>query len=106
MNQHVQTRPDSALHLTRGPVAGSSPRTGMDVPTSSTRLVPGEAFPAELGALTLVELQVLPSRVSLQLEDEHLDAPDGPHPVTPDRHQELVEALNAHQRTAAVTNPE
>ena len=106
MNQHVQARPDGVLDLTHGPVPASSPRTGMDMAASSTRLGPAEAFPVDLGSLTLVELQVLHSRACLQLEDEYLDSPDGPHPVTLDRHQELVEALNAHQSTVAVTNHE
>jgi hypothetical protein len=50
-----------------------------------------------------VELQVLHSRVFLQLEDEHLDAPAGPHPVTLDRHQELMAALDAHRDAHGVT---
>ena len=103
MNQHVQARPDGALDLTHGPVPvpASSPRTGMEVPAGSTRLGPAEAFPAELGSLTLVALQVLHSRVSLQLEDEYRQAPAGPHPVTLDRHHELVEELAIRTRVAA-----
>ncbi|MGX5359147.1 hypothetical protein [Kocuria sp. KH4] len=90
---HQQTRTD-----TLSDPAGASWRApGLDVLEGSTRLGPDEAFPAELESLTLGELQILHSRVSLQLEDEHLEAPAGPHPVTLDRHQELLDALDAHR---------
>ncbi|MFI7481864.1 hypothetical protein ACH9EU_05535 [Kocuria sp. M1R5S2] len=61
----------------------------------NTRLAPDREFPAELAALTLVELQVLHSRIVCQLEHEHLELPDGPHPVTRDRHEEIVVELGA-----------
>lgn len=69
-----------------------------------TRLSPEEPFPAEVTALPLAQLQVLHSRVCLQLEDEYLQAPEGAHPVTLERHQDLVHALAAHQGPGAVAN--
>ena len=65
-----------------------------------TCLSPDDDFPAELSALSLVELQVLHSRVVCQLEHEYLVNPDGPHPVTQDRHEELVAALEARRDAA------
>lgn len=58
-----------------------------------TCLAPECEFPAELSALPLVDLQVLHSRVSCQLDLEYLENPDGPHPVTLDRFEELVAEL-------------
>lgn len=58
-----------------------------------THLDPGEDFPAVLAELTLVELQVLHSRVCVQLDSEYLGVSGGAHPVTLDRHQELVAEL-------------
>lgn len=60
-----------------------------------TCLGPDCDFPASLSTLTLVELQVLHSRVVCQLEHEYLTNADGPHPVTQDRHEELVAELEA-----------
>jgi hypothetical protein len=58
-----------------------------------TCLAPECEFPAELSGLPLVELQVLHSRLSCQLDREYLENPDGPHPVTQDRFEEVVAAL-------------
>ncbi|GAA1757863.1 hypothetical protein [Kocuria aegyptia] len=66
-----------------------------------TCLGPDAEFPAELSALSLVELQVLHSRVVCQLEHEYLVNPDGPHPVTQDRHEELSAELEARQGAAS-----
>ena len=86
--------------------------SGVDVATSpagtgaggtrdcGTCLSPDCDFPAELSALPLVELQVLHSRVVCQLEHEYLLNTDGPHPVTQDRHEELVAALEARRDAA------
>ncbi|MGX5358135.1 hypothetical protein [Kocuria sp. KH4] len=98
MNHHQQTRTDAG-----NPAAEHSRGPTVDALGGSTRLGPGETFPADLGSLTLAELQVLHSRVFLQLEDEHLDAPAGPHPVTLDRHQELMAALDTHRDARGVT---
>ena len=102
MNRHGVIRPDAASAPALGPATESPGALRADVLGSSTRLGPAEAFPAELGSLTLVELQVLHSRVCLQLEDERLAVLEGPHPVTLDRHQELVDALDAHQGSVVV----
>ncbi|HST71863.1 MULTISPECIES: hypothetical protein [Kocuria] len=69
-----------------------------DAGQCETCLAPECAFPAELGALTLVELQVLHSRIACQLDHEYLDNPDGPHPVTQDRHEELLAELESRTR--------
>lgn len=66
-------------------------------PSSSTLLAPDDPFPLVLAELELAELQVLHSRVSRQLEQEYLTRPEGPHPVTQDRHQELVDELDTRQ---------
>ncbi|MFF0991406.1 hypothetical protein [Kocuria nitroreducens] len=58
-------------------------------------LGPDEAFPAELGALSMAELQVLHSRICRQLDREYLTAPDGPHPCTTDRLQDVLGELDA-----------
>jgi hypothetical protein len=52
-------------------------------------LDPAARFPADLAALSLVELQVLHSRICRQLDREYLIDPAGPHPLTLDRHCEL-----------------
>lgn len=59
-----------------------------------TGLDPAAPFPADLSALSLVELQVLHSRACRQLDREYLTDPAGPHPVTLDRHCELVIELD------------
>ena len=62
-----------------------------------TFLTPADPFPSVLAELDLTELQVLHSRVCRQLEKEYLAAPDGSHPVTLDRCQELVAELDTRQ---------
>lgn len=74
--------------LRRPPVAATA--------ASSTLLPPDDPFPLVLAELELAELQVLHSRVSRQLEQEYL-RPEGPHPVTRDRCQELVDELDTRQ---------
>lgn len=76
-----------------GPGTGGTPDCG-------TSLGPQCAFPAELAELSLTELQVLHSRIVCQLEHEYLTEPDGPHPVTQDRHEELVAELESRGGTA------
>lgn len=63
----------------------------------STRLSPAEEFSLELVQVTLAELQILHSRTSLQLDHEYLTTAHGAHPVTLDRHQELVAELQTRQ---------
>lgn len=64
---------------------------------AGTFLSPDDPFPSALAELDLVELQVLHSRVCRRLEHEYLTAPDGPHPVTQDRCQELVAELDVRE---------
>jgi len=66
----------------------------------STVLGPADPFPTTLAELGLVELHVLHSRVTRQLDREHLD-PAGPHPVTLDRAQELAAELDTRQEFLA-----
>lgn len=58
-------------------------------------LGPDETFPAALAALSMGELQVLHSRICRQLDREYLTGPEGPHPCTTDRLQEVVHELDA-----------
>ncbi|MEX5259709.1 hypothetical protein [Kocuria sp. CPCC 205263] len=41
----------------------------------------------------MVELQILHSRLGLQLDHEYLTDPAGSHPVSLDRHREVLTAL-------------
>lgn len=68
-------------------------------PRCETCLSPEDEFPADLTGLPLVELQVLHSRIECQLEREYLEGPSGPHPVTQDRHDELVAELEERGRS-------
>lgn len=84
--------------LMEGPVIPADrvehePRAGSTADQPGTHLDPGEDFPAVLAELTLVELQVLHSRVCVQLDSEYLEVVGGAHPVTLDRHHELVAEL-------------
>lgn len=67
-----------------------------------THVDPSGNFPDELAELTLAHLQVLHSRVCLQLDSEYLGSPDGAHPVTLDRRQELVAELATRRTSPAV----
>ncbi|MHC5560656.1 hypothetical protein [Kocuria sp. U4B] len=71
---------------------------------SSTYLTPADPFPAALAELALVELLVLHSRITRQLEYEYIDAA-GPHPVTLDRAQELADELDTRQDFLTSTSP-
>lgn len=86
--------------LTGVPAGPALPRSPEPV-VPSTFLAPDDPFPSALAELDLLELQVLHSRVSRQLEQEHLAHPDGPHPVTRDRCQELAAELDTRQRFLA-----
>jgi len=66
---------------------------------SGIGLDPAALFPADLAALSLVELQVLHSRVCRQLDREYLTEPAGPHPLTLDRHCELGIELDRREGT-------
>ncbi|MFI7494270.1 hypothetical protein ACH9D2_06035 [Kocuria sp. M4R2S49] len=81
--------PQLAPSLPRPPAAPTAP---------GTFLAPADPFPSDLSELGLNELQVLHSRVCRRLEQEYLADPDGPHPVTKDRCQELVAELDTRQR--------
>lgn len=67
--------------------------TSAPVEGAATLLGPEEDFPGVLAELSLTHLQVLHSRICLQLHHEYLNAPQGAHPATLDRHQELVAEL-------------
>ncbi len=68
----------------------------------STYLTPADPFPSILAELELVELLVLHSRITRQLDREYRTDPAGAHPVTLDRAQELVAELDTRQ---AFLNP-
>ena len=71
------------------PVPDPAPATSGD-----TGLDPTEDFPADLADLSLAELQVLHSKLCRQLDHETLTGPTGPHPITQDRHQQVVAELD------------
>lgn len=75
-------------HCRAGLAAADAP------PADGTALAPAEEFPETLEGLPLVELQVLHSRVTRQVEREHL-SPEGPHPLTRDRHCDVAAELAA-----------
>lgn len=64
-------------------------------------LGPDEPFPGALAELPLTQVQVLHSRICCQLDEDYRTDPSGPHPVTLDRHHELVEELAIRTRVAA-----
>ena len=63
-------------------------------PQAAVYLQPQDDFPWQLSDLELVVLQVLHSRICLQLERESLN-PEGPHPVALERQQVLAAELDA-----------
>lgn len=94
--------------LTSTPVGTSAGQLPTPVPptqkVSSTYLAPTDPFPTTLAELELVNLHVLHSRITRQLEREYI-TPTGPHPVTQDRAQELVAELDTRQEFLAFTDP-
>ena len=66
---------------------------------ANTALSPDEELPGELAELSLVGLQALHSRLCHRLDHEYLTNPDGPHPLTLDRHRDLVAQLEARDRS-------
>lgn len=68
---------------------------------ASVCLDPSAPFPDDVARLSLVELHVWHSRIRRQL-DQDLLTPEGPHPLTLDRQQELVAELDARGSVAAV----
>jgi hypothetical protein len=91
--------------ITTAPASTSAQISGappLDV--LSTYLTPGDPFPSTLAELALVELLVLHSRITRQLEREYID-PAGPHPVTLDRVQELADELDTRQDFLAPAEP-
>ncbi|MFD1212103.1 hypothetical protein ACFQ36_08620 [Arthrobacter sp. GCM10027362] len=80
-----------------GGEASGSPNSAVQVEAASTHLEPGAPFPAHLAELNLFELHVLHSRICRQLDREYLTDPAGPHPLTLDRHQELVDELDVRE---------
>lgn len=72
---------------------------------SSTYRSPADPFPSSLAELELVQLHVLHSRVTRQLDRAYRTNPAGSHPVTLDRIQELVAELDTRQDFLAPTDP-
>lgn len=66
---------------------------------AGTALSLDEELLAELAGLSLVELQVLHSRICHQLDHEYLTNPDGPHPGTLGRHRDLVAQLESRDKS-------
>lgn len=95
--------------LTEAPVGTSAHPVSTSLPPdleiSSTYLAPADPFPSALAELELVELLVLHSKVTRQLDREYRTDPAGAHPVTLDRAQELVVELDTRQAFLAPTNP-
>ena len=83
------------------PAPASSPP---EIP--STYLLPGDRFPSTLAELDLVELHVLHSRVTRRLDTEYRTDPSGPHPVTLDRAQELMDELDTRQEFLQGSGPD
>ena len=82
--------PATVAHDSTAPSPGPVPHGG---PCSC--LGPAQAFPAELGGLSMGELQVLHSRICRQLDRDYLTGPDGPHPCTTDRLHDVLDELDA-----------
>jgi hypothetical protein len=97
MSELLKARANTPVHEV--PASGPSPQTVV-----STYLSPADPFPTTLAELELVDLHVLHSRITRQLDREYID-PAGPHPVTVDRAQELVAELDTRQDFLAPTDP-
>lgn len=68
---------------------GGAPHRG-----TGTCLDPVSPFPDDVAGLSTLELHVWHSRIRLQLDQDTAD-PAGPHPLTWDRHLDLVAELAA-----------
>ena len=83
----------------------AAPKVSTSLPPAreilSTYLAPADSFPSALAEL--VELLVLHSRITRQLDHEYRTDPAGAHPVTLDRAQELVLELDTRQAFLAPT---
>lgn len=95
--------------LTKTPIGTSVRPRSAPLPSalqiSSTYLAPADPFPSALAELELVELLVLHSRITRQLDREYRTDPAGAHPVTLDRAQELAAELDTCQAFLAPTGP-
>lgn len=96
MSESTATKIDATARRDDAAVSGPAQ-------TADFYLRPCDHCPAELAELALTEVQVLHSRLSHQLDWEHRLDPEGPHPVTMDRHEELVAELDT--RRAVLSNP-
>jgi hypothetical protein len=88
-------------HTAQEPACGRrSPtrRTDPPVLVPATLLAPDQDFPDDLEHLPLEQVQLLHSRLTRQLEHEHL-SPAGPHPVTMERHRDLSVELDYRECT-------
>ena len=72
--------------------------------TPGSRLGPQEDFPEDLAGLGMVDLQVLHSRITRQIDHEYLTDPAGPHAATMVRRYELTAELVARD-TASDRTP-
>lgn len=82
-------------HTMKGATMDHQPSILVGGDEARTWLGPEEKFPVDLVGLSLVELQVLHSRICRQLDHEYTAGFAGPHPWTLDRHRDLVAELDA-----------
>ena len=85
-------------HDPAGPIPVPDPAP---VTTGDTGLETSENFPADLAGLPLTQLHVLHSKLCRQLDHETLTGPTGPHPITQDRHQQVVAQLDTRATGSA-----
>lgn len=95
---HMRETATMETHDPAGPVPVPDPAPAA---TGGTGLETTEDFPTDVVDLPLTELHVLHSKLCRQLDHETLTNPAGPHPLTQDRHQEVVAELD----TRATTEP-
>ena len=84
------------LYSRKGTGMDDQPFAFVEAPRDMTTLSLEQEFPADLAGLSLVELQVLHSRICHQLDHEYLIALGGPHPLTLDRYRDLIAQLDVH----------
>lgn len=95
---------------TRNPVSFPRSTSAQPVPSESTQptstyLAPDDPFPGSLVELDLDQLHVLHSRVCRQIDLEYITDPEGPHPITLDRADELTAELNEREQDFAQYPP-
>ena len=88
-NHAFRTQPEASAALP------APNMTQVPLRAQGSRLGPEENFPEDLAELGMADLQVLHSRITRQLDHDHLTDPTGPHPCTLDRRFELATELDA-----------